>query len=86
MSSENRNSIAGLRHYYQKELQPMIRQMKIEGGTLDDCITELSLLAEFVRSQADGLSDAWPSLLRGTGYESWEQSQNQSGAKGAPRR
>jgi hypothetical protein len=32
----------------------MIRQMKIEGGTLEDCSRELHLLADFVRAQAAG--------------------------------
>jgi hypothetical protein len=85
MSSENRKLIAGIRHYYQEEIEGMVRQMKIECGTLDDCITELPLLAEFVRSQADGLSDAWPSLLHDTYYEVWEQGQNEGGAAGAPK-
>jgi hypothetical protein len=59
-----------------EELETMVRQMKIEGGTLEDCIAELRLLADFVHSQADGLRDAWPTSLRGTYYEEWERSQN----------
>jgi hypothetical protein len=46
----------------------MIRQMKIQGGTLDDCIAELKILANFVQSQADALTDAWPNLLKDTVY------------------
>jgi hypothetical protein len=29
---------------YQQEIETMIRQMKIEGGTLDECVAELKLL------------------------------------------
>ena len=47
----------------------MIRQMKIEGGSLEDCTRELHLLADFVLAQADGLREAWPELLRDTVYE-----------------
>jgi hypothetical protein len=41
----------------------MIRQMKIDGGTLEDCVAELRILADFVRSQADKVESEWPSLL-----------------------
>ena len=41
MSSENRELIAGLRRYYEEEIEMMVRQMKIEGGTLFDCVAEL---------------------------------------------
>jgi hypothetical protein len=54
----------------------MIRLMKIDGGTLDDCIAELNLLADFVRSQADSLKDVWPTLLKDTYYEEWERNKN----------
>jgi hypothetical protein len=66
MASETRQAVSGIRKYYKAEIESMIRMMKIEGGTLDDCITELRLMADFVRSQADGLTDAWPELLRDT--------------------
>ena len=69
MSSEKRKVIAGHRKYHQEEIETMVRQMKIEGGTLEDCTAELRLLADFVHSQADGLRDAWPTLLQGTHYE-----------------
>lgn len=84
-SSENRELIAGLRRYYEEEIEMMVREMKIEGGTLVDCVAELRKLAEFISSQADGLSDAWPNLLQETAYEDWEQSQNETGAADAPR-
>jgi len=84
MPNERRKSIAGFRLYYQDEIKTMVRQMKIDGGTLEDCIAELRLLAEFVRSQADGLSDEWPSLLQGTVYESLMQGQDDTGAADAP--
>lgn len=73
MVSETRQAVAGLREYYQGEIESMIRQMKIEGGTLDDCSAELDLLANFVRSKADDLKDAWPDLLKGTIHEIREQ-------------
>ena len=82
MPSESRKSVAALRHYYEKEIEAMVRQMKVEGGTMEDCIAELRLLAEFVRSQADALTDAWPSLLQETSYEDWERGQNEIGAAG----
>jgi hypothetical protein len=42
--------------------------MKIEGGTLEDCNAELKILANFVRPQADELTDAWPDLLKDIVY------------------
>ncbi|MFZ0393058.1 MAG: hypothetical protein WCF17_15745 [Terracidiphilus sp.] len=66
MPSDNQKLIAGLRRHYGEEIESMIRQMKIDGGALEDCIAALRLLAEFVLSQADGLSYAWPSLLKDT--------------------
>ena len=68
MASESRILVSGFRKYYQEEIEAMIRMMKIEGGTLDDCIAELRILADFVRSQADSLTDAWPDLLKDTVY------------------
>ena len=68
MASESRKFVSGFRKYYQEEIEAMIRLMKIEGGTLDDCIAELRILAEFVQSQADALTDAWPDLLKDTVY------------------
>jgi hypothetical protein len=62
----------------------MIRQMKIEGGTLEDCIAELRILADFLHSQADALTDAWPTLLKDTACGEWEQRQNEAGIKGRP--
>ena len=61
----------------------MIRQMKIEGGTLEDCIAELNILADFLHSQANTLTDAWPDLLKDTYYEIWEQRKNETGTAGA---
>ena len=66
MASESRRFVAGFRKYYEVEIETMIRQMKIQGGTLDDCIAELRILAGFVQSQADALTDAWPDLLKDT--------------------
>lgn len=62
----NRTYVAAQCKYHQEEIETMIRQMKVERGTLDDCITELNILADFVRSQADALTDAWPNLLKDT--------------------
>jgi hypothetical protein len=50
MASEKRRYVSGLRKCYEDEIEGTIRQMKIEGGTVDDCIAELNLLAGFVRS------------------------------------
>ena len=86
MANESRNAAAALRKYYQEELESMIRQMKIEGGTLDDCIAELNILADFVRSQVAIIRDAWPTLLKDTACEEWEQRQNESGTTGVPMR
>ncbi len=84
MPGESRITVAALRNYYQEEIETAIRQMKIEGGTLDDCIAELKILADFVRSRADALGDAWPNLLNDTYYAIWEQRKNEIGAAGAP--
>jgi hypothetical protein len=51
----------------------MIRQMKIEGGSLEDCTRELHLPADFVRAQAEGLGEAWPELLSDTYFEIWKK-------------
>jgi hypothetical protein len=80
MANEKRKSVVGLRKYYEGEIEAMIRQMKIEGGTLGDCMAEVNLLADFVRSQADGLKGTWPTLLKDTYYEEWEQKQNEADA------
>jgi hypothetical protein len=58
---------------YEEEIERMIRRMKIEGGTLEDCTREIHLLAEFVRAQANGLREAWPTLLDDTYYEIWKK-------------
>jgi hypothetical protein len=78
MAGEKRPMIAGLRKYYEEEIEGMVRQMKIDGGTLEDCVAELHLLADFVRSQADGLKALWPNLLQDTYYEIWEREQNKT--------
>ena len=80
MPNENRKFVVALRRYHEGEIEAMVRIMKIEGGTLEDCIAELRLLAEFICSQADGLTDAWPSLLKDTPCEDWERGQNKIGA------
>ncbi len=69
MTTESRQYVAALRVYYEEEIEKWVRLMKIEGGTLDDCIAELHLLADFVRAKATGLADAWPELLHDTYYE-----------------
>lgn len=84
MTSERRITVATIRKYYQEEIETAIRQMKIRGGTLDDCIAELNILADFIRSQADALTDAWPTLLKDTACEQWEQRQNEAGITGVP--
>jgi hypothetical protein len=80
MANEKREYVAGYRKYYEDEIEAMIRLMKIEGGSLDDCIAELNLLADFVRSQTDGLKDVWPTLLKDTYYEEWERNKNEADA------
>jgi hypothetical protein len=84
MASETRRFVAGFRKYYEGEIETMIRQMKIEGGALDDCIAELNILADFVHSQANGLADAWPDLLKDTYYERWEKRKSETGNAGTP--
>jgi hypothetical protein len=84
MTSESRIAVAAHRKYHQGELDTMIRQMKIEGGTVDDCIAELNILADFIHSQADALKDAWPTLLKDTACEQWERRQNETGTTGVP--
>ncbi len=84
MASKSRITVAAFRKYYQEEIESMIRQIKIEGGTLDDCIAELNILADFIRSQADALTDVWPTLLKDTACEQWEQRQNEAGITGVP--
>jgi hypothetical protein len=85
MASKTRITVAAaFRKYYQEEIESMIRQMKIEGGTRDDCIAELNILAGFIRSQADGLTDAWPTLLKDTACDEWEKRQNEAGITGLP--
>lgn len=84
MSSENRMWVAAHRKYHQGELESMIRQMKIEGGTVEDCVAELNILADFVRSKADSLPDDWPNLLKDTYYERWEQRKNETETAGVP--
>jgi len=84
MANESRNTCVAFRKYYQEELESMIRQMKIGGGTLEDCIAELNILADFLHSQADALPDAWSTLLKDTGCEEWEKRQNEAGITGVP--
>jgi hypothetical protein len=84
MASESRRFVAGFRKYNEGEIETMIRQMKIEGGTLDDCIAELNILADFVHSQANGLTDAWPDLLKDTYYERWKQRKSETGTTEDP--
>jgi hypothetical protein len=73
MTMDSRQLTEAHRVYYEEEIEGMIRQMKIEGGTLEDCTRELHLLADFVRAEADGLAEAWPTLLDDTFYEIWKR-------------
>ncbi len=73
MANESRQGVAGLRKLCQEEIESMICLMKIEGGTLDDCAAELQLLADFVRSQAEGIREAWRDPLKGTIHEIHER-------------
>ena len=41
------------RIYYQNELDNMIRQMQIDGASVENCEAELRLLADFIRAKAD---------------------------------
>ena len=63
MSTENRNSASGLRVFYQDELDEGIRQMKLDGATLEDCVAELHILADWLHKQAEGLPAAWETLI-----------------------
>ncbi len=69
MTMDSSQLTEALRVFYEEEIEGMIRQMKIEGGTLEDCTRQLHLLADFVRAQADGLAEAWQELLSDTYYE-----------------
>jgi hypothetical protein len=69
MTMDSRDLTEAERVYYEEEIERMIRRLKIEGGTLEDCTRELHLLADFARAQADGLREAWPTLLHDTVYE-----------------
>lgn len=66
---EGGQAVAAIRKFYEEEIESMIRQMKVEGGSLDECSRELRLLADFIRSKAEGLEDEWPDLLKDTIYE-----------------
>jgi hypothetical protein len=58
MTMDSRDLTEAERVYYEEEIERMIRRLKIEGGTLEDCTRELHLLADFARAQADGLREA----------------------------
>jgi hypothetical protein len=73
MTMDSRELTEAHRVFYEEEIERMIRRMKIEGGTLEDCTRELHLLADFVRAQADGLAEAWSELLSDTYYEIWKK-------------
>jgi hypothetical protein len=57
----------------EQEIESVVRQLRIDGATLEDCEAELHLLADFVRAQADGLRAAWPELMKGTAWELKQQ-------------
>jgi hypothetical protein len=69
MESKSRNKVAAIRIYVEQELTTTIRQMLIEGGTVDDVEAELHILADYVRGQADTLRARWPDLMKGTVWE-----------------
>jgi hypothetical protein len=73
MTMDSRELTEAHRVFYEEEIEGMIRRMKIEGGTLEDCTQELHLLADFVRARADGLAEAWQELLHDTYYEIWKK-------------
>jgi hypothetical protein len=73
MTMKSRELTEAERVLYEEEIERMIRRMKIEGGTLEDCTREIHLLADFVRAQANGLREAWPTLLDDTYYEIWKK-------------
>jgi len=66
MSPQSTRRAAATRVYIEQEIESAVRQLKIDGVTLEDCEAELHLLADFVRAQADGLRAAWPELMKGT--------------------
>ena len=43
------------RIYCQGELESMVRQMRDEGASIEDCEAELRVLADFVQAKADSL-------------------------------
>ena len=68
MSAETRIYVAAHRPIYEEKIESWVRLMKIEGAQLEDLVAELNILADFVRAQADGLAEAWPTLLDDTIY------------------
>jgi hypothetical protein len=40
--------------------------MRLDGATLEDCETELHILADFMRAQGVGLRTAWPDMMKDT--------------------
>ena|ERR1700694_4879819 len=71
---------AGTRVYIEQEIESAVRQLRIDGATLEDCEAELHLLADFVRARADGLRVAWPELMRNTVWELHQQGRSVSDA------
>jgi hypothetical protein len=41
MAGEKRTLSAGIREDYEEEIEDMIRQVKIDGGSLDGCVAKL---------------------------------------------
>lgn len=73
--ADTRRQAAAVRIYTEREIEESIRQMKLDGATLEDCEAELQVLSDFVRALADGLRAAWPDLLEGTFFEQWTRHQ-----------
>lgn len=73
MMTETRGAAAAVRFCMEKEIESTIRQMRIDGATVEDCEAELDLPADFVRAHADGLRTAWPEPMKDTGWELKQQ-------------
>jgi hypothetical protein len=57
---------SSVRQFMEEEIKGTVRQMRINGATLDDIEAELFILADSVRAQAEGLRAEWPDMMRDT--------------------
>jgi hypothetical protein len=66
MAMDTRQSAKAVRIFLQQGIDEGIMQMRLDGGTLEDCEAELHLLADSVRAQANSLRATWPDMMRDT--------------------